>query len=181
VNVWTSWYNRVRMLEKLGHIKGNRLTAKGRFTTCIFTEELVTAELFHDDKWRNWSAIDLACLGAAITYEAKRSRRRMRQVKEQRFFRILSHISNNNYLARNLSRNGLAQRTPIIEKWAHGCTFKELVNEFDMAEGDLIRMFRQAIDVLEQVKRATNKEDFKQKLGQAIYMLDREVVSVSFD
>lgn len=181
VNVWTSWYNRIRMLEKLGHIKNNQLTAKGRFTTRIFTEELVTAELFHDDKWRNWSVIDIACLGAAITYEVRRSRRRARQVKEQRFFRISSDLSGNEYLARNLNRNGLAQRTPIIEKWAQGCTFKELVDEFDMAEGDLIRIFRQAIDVLEQVKRATDNEEFKTKLNLSVNMLDREVVSVTFD
>jgi len=180
VNVWTSWYNRIRTLEKLGHIKNNQLTAKGRFTTRIFTEELVTAELFHDDKWRKWDTVDLACLGAAITYEIRHSRKRNRPVKEQRFFRLSSSLSGNEYLGRNLSRNGLAQRIPLIETWARGCTFKELVEDFDMAEGDLIRIFRQAIDVLEQVKRATDNEEFKSKLGQTIYMLDREVVSVSF-
>jgi superfamily II RNA helicase len=181
VNVWTSWYNRIRTLEKLGHIRNGKLTAKGRFTTRIFTEELVTAELFHDNKWKNWSVIDIACLGAAITYEVRHTKRRPRQVKEDRFFRISSGISDNKFLDRNLSRNGLAQRIPIIEKWARGCTFKELVNDFDKAEGDLIRIFRQAIDVLEQVKRATDKEEFKSKLNQAVNMLDREVVSVTFD
>jgi superfamily II RNA helicase len=181
VNVWTSWYNRVRTLEKLGHIRNGQLTAKGRFATRIFTEELVTAELFHDNKWKNWSVIDLACLGAAITYEIRHSRKRAKQVKEDRFFRISSSIADNKFLARNLSRNGLAQRIPIIEKWARGCMFKELVNDFDMAEGDLIRIFRQAIDVLEQVKRATDNEEIKNKLTLAVNMLDREVVSVTFD
>ncbi len=180
VNVWTSWYNRVRTLERLGHIENDRLTAKGRFTTRIFTEELVTAELFHDDKWRNWSVIDLACLGAAVTYEIRHSRRRKRPVKEQRFFRISSKLGGNEYLARNLSRNGLAERIPLIEAWARGWTFKELVDDFDMAEGDLIRVFRQTIDVLEQVKRATDNEDLQNKLSLSVNMLDRDVVSVSF-
>ena len=93
----------------------------------------------------------------------------------------MSRISGNEYLGRNLSRNGLAERIPLIERWAGGCTFRELVDEFDMAEGDLIRIFRQAIDVLEQVKRATDNEEFKDKLSQAVNMLDREVVSVSFE
>ena len=181
VNVWTSWYNRVRTLEKLGYVVNNQLTEKGRFTKKIFTEELVTGELFADDKWKDWTVADIACVAAAITYEERHSRRGKRPERGPRFFKLLGSISGNGYLGRNLSRNGLAIRIPIIEKWAGGAHFKTLVKEFEMAEGDLIRLFRQTIDVLEQIKRATDDEELKGKLNKAITMLDREVVSVSFD
>ncbi len=181
VNVWTSWYNRVRTLEKLGFVDGIHLTSKGRFGTRIYTEELVTTEVFHDDRWRKWDDIDIACMGAAITYEIRHRRGGRRPEKGNRFFRLVDSFSNNNYLMRNLSLNGLALRIPVIEYWAHGWTFQELVEEFEMAEGDLIRIFRQTIDVLEQVKRATEHHELKDKISEAVTMLDKEVVSVTFE
>ena len=181
MNVWTSWYNRVRTLEKLDFVRNGHLTEKGRFGTKIFTEELVTTELFHDDKWRDWSVVDIACIAAAITYEVRHSRRGKRPEKGKRFFRLMGSIGNNDFLMRNLNLNGLALRIPIIEKWAHGWTFKDLVEEYEMAEGDLIRIFRQTIDVMEQVKRATSHGEFKDKLSLACTMLDKEVVSVKFE
>ena len=41
MNVWASWNNRVRVLRSLGHLEGDRLTPKGRFTSRIFTQELL--------------------------------------------------------------------------------------------------------------------------------------------
>ncbi len=181
VNVWTSWYNRLRTLERLGHVENGVLTRKGSFTTKIFTEELVTAELFHDNKWRGWSELDLACLASAITYEIRHNRRGKRPEKGKRFHRLVSSISKNDYLMRNLSLNGMASRIPIVESWSRGWTFAELVDEYELAEGDLIRLFRQAIDVLEQVKRATDQEELKDKISLAISMVDKDVVSVTFD
>lgn len=181
VNVWTSWYNRTRTLEKLDFVRNGHLTEKGRFGAKIFTEELVTTELFQDDKWRNWSVIDIACIAATITYEMRHSRRGKRPEKGKRFFRLMESINDNSFLYRNLNMNGLALRIPVIERWAHGWTFKELVEEYEVAEGDLIRIFRQAIDVMEQVKRATSHPELKDKLSMACIMLDKEVVAVRFE
>ena len=147
----------------------------------LVDEELVTTELFHDDKWRDWSVIDIACIAATITYEVRHSRRGKRPEKDRRFYSLVASINNNDYLMRNLNLNGLALRIPVIEKWARGWTFKELVEEYDVAEGDLIRIFRQTIDVMEQVKRATAHNELKDKLSEACTMLDKEIVSVNFE
>lgn len=185
VNVWTSWYNRVRTLEKLGYVRNGQLTTKGRFMKHIFTEELVTGELFADDKWKDWSVMDITCMAAAITYEDRHSRRGKRPDRGPRFYKLMSSIQGNGYLGRNLSRKGLATRIPIVEKWFGGANFKTIVDEFELAEGDLIRIFRQTIDVLEQIKRAARdeggREDLIDKIDRAIQMMDREVVAVSFD
>ena len=82
---------------------------------------------------------------------------------------------------RNLSLNGLAMRIPLVEQWASGSSFSQLVLEHNLAEGDIIRIFRQAIDVMEQVRRATDSEALKDKLTGAINLLDKEVVAVSFE
>ena len=179
VNVWASWNNRVRTLQKLGHLQGNALTPKGRFTTKIFTEELVTAELFADNKWKRWTPMEMACLAAAITYEPRHFRAQ-RPKRGNTFYRLMSSFEGNQFLMRNLSIFGLSARIPMIEAWGRGQNFAQLVLDFDLPEGDIIRIFRQSIDVLEQVRRATDQETLKQKAGEAIRLLDKDVVSVTF-
>ena len=176
-----SWNNRVRTLRNLGYAQGNHITKKGRFTTKIFTEELLTTEIFADDKWRKWDNIDIACMAAAITYEHRHNRRAKRPKRGKRFYRILDKIESNQYLMRNLSLNGLAMRIPLVEQWASGVSFSEIVIEHNLAEGDIIRIFRQAIDVMEQVRRATDSEPLRDKLTGSINLLDKEVVAVSFE
>ena len=82
---------------------------------------------------------------------------------------------------RNLSLSGLATRVPLVENWAKGASFSQLVLDYNLAEGDIIRIFRQAIDVMEQVRRATDSEPLRDKLTGAIHLLDKEVVAVRFD
>lgn len=179
VNVWASWNNRVRTLAKLGHLQNDKLTPKGRFTTKIFTEELVTAELFSDNKWKKWAPLEMACLAAAVTYEPRHFRAQ-RPKRSQRFYRLMSSLEENPFLMRNLSSFGLAARIPLVEAWAEGENFSQLVIDYELSEGDIIRIFRQAIDLLEQVRRATGEEALKEKASGAIRLLDRDVVSVTF-
>jgi superfamily II RNA helicase len=179
VNVWASWNNRVRTLAKLGHIQNDRLTPKGRFTTKIFTEELVTAEIFSDNKWKKWTPLEMACMAAAITYEPRHFRTH-KPKRGQTFYRLMSSLERNQFLMRNMSIFGLAARIPLVEAWARNETFARLVIDFDLPEGDIIRIFRQSIDVLEQVRRATDQEALKDKVNQAIRLLDKDVVSVTF-
>jgi superfamily II RNA helicase len=179
VNVWASWNNRVRTLAKLGHLQNDKLTAKGKFTTKIFTEELVTAELFSDTKWKKWSPLEMACLAAAVTYEPRHFRAQ-RPKRSQRYYRLISTLESNPFLMRNLSSFGLAARIPLVEAWAEGENFSQLVIDYELSEGDIIRIFRQAIDLLEQVRRATGEEALKEKASGAIRLLDRDVVSVTF-
>lgn len=179
VNVWASWNNRIRVLQKLGHLQNDRLTPKGRFTTKIFTEELITAEVFGDTKWKKWSPLEMACLAAAITYEPRHFRAH-KPKRGQTFYRLMSGLEGNSFLMRNMSIFGLAARIPLVEAWARGDSFAQLVLDYDLPEGDIIRIFRQTIDVLEQVRRATDQETLKDKLNQAIRLLDKDVVSITF-
>lgn len=181
INVMASWNNRVRTLRNLGYVQGNNLTSKGRFTTKIFTQELLTTELFSDEKWKRWDNVDIACLAAAVTYEHRHSRKNKRPKRGPKFYRLLDSIESNKYLMRNLSLNGLAMRLPLVQQWAEGQSFSQLVIDHNLAEGDIIRIFRQAIDVMEQVRRATDSEPLREKLTGAIHLLDKEVVAVSFE
>jgi len=95
---------------------------------------------------------------------------------------VISHLNTPHTLSSSgLSFYGLALRIPLVEQWAGGVSFSQLVMDHNLAEGAIIRIFRQAIDVMEQVRRATDSESLKEKLTGSISLLDREVVSVSFE
>jgi len=121
----------------------------------------------------------MACLAAALTYEPRHFRTQ-RPKRGNIFYRLMSSLEGNDFLMRNLSIYGLSARIPLVEAWARGESFAQLVLDYDLPEGDIIRIFPQSIDVLEQVRRATDQELLKQKAGEAIRLLDKDVVSVTF-
>ena len=69
----------------------------------------------------------------------------------------------------------------IVYHWHQGCPFTELLEYTNLLEGDLIRIFRQTIDLLMQVNKATTDEALREKVFRCIKAIDREFVTVSFD
>ena len=56
-------------------------------------------------------------------------------------------------------------------------TLLELSN---LLEGDIIRLFRQIIDILRQMKKAANEPELISRIEDCISKIDRDVVSVEF-
>ena len=64
--------------------------------------------------------------------------------------------------------------------WAKGATFTELTDLTNILEGDVIRMFRQAIDMFNQIKKASDNEKLRHKVNSCVGMIKREFVDVEF-
>lgn len=181
INVWASFNNRVNTLRRLGHLEGDRLKAKGKFTSRIYTRELVTAELFFGKRWKQWNPVDMACMGAAVIYEGKRAYRFVRPRRRDRFFRLVETINDSKYIMRNLNIQGLNNIIPSVETWMAGGRFKDVMEHSNLDEGDIIRIFRQTIDLFEQVIRATEDPELEDKVEEVLRMMDRGAVAVDFE
>lgn len=173
--------NRKRELEKLGYLRGRQLTDKGLFATRIYTSELLVSELFSGSLHEDLDDFQIILLVAALVYEegAKDEFRTLR--RHPCIGRLLSKVRDIPYAARYLPPGRIVKLSRIAYRWHQGCPFTELLEYTNLLEGDIIRIFRQTIDLLMQICKATTDEGLREKAFRCIKAIDREFVTVSFD
>lgn len=181
-----SYVNYLRILNKMKYVhfseeeQDYKITWKGIFATNIFSHELVISELYY-------SKIDLTdnellVLLTGLEYEPRLSERF--DERRARIEPLLKKISENNYVMTHIKKRNLKKIYSLVTVWADGGEFSDLLEMCNLAEGDIIRLFRRIIDNLRQIKSAlTVSEGDEEKLQQVkrcITKLDRDVVKVEF-
>ena len=65
--------------------------------------------------------------------------------------------------------------SPLIEYWANGGEWAELIEQIDMGEGDIVRAFKRTVDVLRQFTLIDGlSKNLVQNAKDAIYCIMRE-------
>ncbi len=180
INIMARFNNMLKLLEKMGYIEKSKLTWKGKFTSKIYTEELLVGEIFFGDLFRDLSDNEILVTCAAITYEPGLNDRFKKEFSKDFYAKLYDKLSANPYVAKNLNKNSLKKMITIISGWAEGHEFKDILEMTNLQEGSLIRMFRQIIDLLRQIKHATENPDLKSRMEQCIKKIDRDVIEVRF-
>ena len=68
----------------------------------------------------------------------------------------------------------------IIRNWINNHNISELLNHCNLQEGDIIRLFRQIIDVMRQIKKANVDQNLQNKLTKAIEIINQDIIKVEF-
>lgn len=181
-----SYINYIRILHKMKYVNFSEeeqdysITWKGMFATHIFSNELVITELYHSDISLNDT--ELLVFLTALEYE-----QRITDKFDERnvsIESILKKLSKDKYVFSHTKKRSLKKVYKLVSTWANGGTFDQLLDICNLAEGDLIRLFRRIIDVLRQIRSALMAtEGNEAKLAQVnacIKKLDRDIVSVVF-
>jgi len=74
----------------------------------------------------------------------------------------------------------MARINGIMTVWHDQGEFIELLDYCNLQEGDLIRIFRQMIDLLTQIRKASHKIELNQKIDEVINRINRDFVRVGF-
>lgn len=181
VRLKVRFYNRVDVLKKRNYLdKNNQLTEKGRFALHIYFYELVIPEIFSTKLYKALTDDELLVLLAAIVYEPKLKDYFSTRKTSKFYKKLLSKISTNQYLIKNINKKSLQRMIKLITMWANGYEFKELLEITSLDEGDIIRLIRRLIDVMRQVKRATIDETLKDRIQWNLERIDRDVVKIIF-
>ncbi|MGM5480585.1 MAG: DEAD/DEAH box helicase [Nanobdellota archaeon] len=194
VHVLASFNNKIKNLLKLGFIKKSSdfkkemssayidfdkkylLTEKGEFARHIYFNEVALTELFFRKDLSSISDLDLLIILATITYEPKRMDYFMIKGSEKTYHRILKRFDNTPVF-QDVNKISLKRMINFVSAWATGATFIELMKYTNMQEGDVIRFFRRLIDVLTQLKRATDNQRIQGRIETLIEKIDRGLVS----
>lgn len=177
----------VRRLDVLKHFRycdGTRATDKGRFAAKVFGFEVPVAELLWGGRLDGLDEAEVAALFVAIVYEPRKGvwHRMADELGELRHrftapveaFRLAEDRRRLPLLTKELCFHLSAAATA----WVQGCEFGALRDHASLDPGDLIRTFRQAIQVMRQTRQAlpAGQEELKDVLKRTLAAMNRDEI-----
>lgn len=153
---------KLKLLSRFDYTRQGKLTRLGHFARQIYGSELLITELFRRGILERLNPDELNLLAAAVVFES-RSREWYQKIPPEILRNVRKPVLEiDNYIYREEKRCNIIElsKEPDFKisatayAWSKGTGFHELSNWTNAADGDLIRTFRRAIQVLHQVERA---------------------------
>jgi len=154
----SNFENMKRKLSKLGYLSGGELTAKGEFSSKIYSDEILMCEIFGTDFWRSLNEYQILALIACLCYEPREKTEFYKFYPSNWTRELRKKINGDSYLNREKKFNYIEDISALIHPCYHGKTIFDIISNTNLLEGDIIRFFRQMADRLGQIRDAT--EDF---------------------
>jgi superfamily II RNA helicase len=174
--------SRIHVLRNFGYLDGPRLTAKGELARRINGYEIQVTELYFDGVFERASVLDLTALFVAIVYEARKlddsDPLRIPGIEKRSIdlVREWCREERREEIAQLLKRPDFSLNSVVLA-WAKGAAFEDLARFTSVSEGDLVRTFRMALQLMRQLRRVLAPDDsLRDKLADASDLLDRDVV-----
>ena len=162
---WNKFLSHRNVLSIYGYLQDDFPTDKGKTASQIRSEnELFLAEIIFSGVLDNLTPAELASVICAITTEDMRAdmysqlplsqkvRKTLNKIKDIR--RKLERVQNENNVDDCMYINSFY--CALIEMWANGAEWDEIINQIEMGEGDIVRCFKRVVDVLRQLTTIEN-------------------------
>ena len=176
-------HSKVKILKELGYIKKNKLTEKGSFAAKIYGYELSLSELYEKGVLEGLSELELGTLAAALVFEPRKISTLPRLNKNTLSLsdtteRTVNYIHKleKKFGIKSLSKSYFYHLAPCIEAWMKNEDFDKLLQYTDDDEGEIIRHFRMAIQILREILDTPTSLEFKAKIKKAMYMINRDII-----
>ncbi|RKX99660.1 hypothetical protein DRP77_12885 [Candidatus Poribacteria bacterium] len=176
---------KLAVLRDLGYIDEEGLLPRGEFASQIYGYELQVTQLFFGGHFERLDEDYINVLVMAIVFESRKGDW-FRKVRDKKLRKILSRAKTEIEVIRQVElKHGLEELTPQLDDsfsaatlaWSRGCDFHELSEYTSLDEGDMVRAFRNAIDLLRQMRRALKDHPtLYPKLAVCMDKLNRDVV-----
>ncbi len=153
----------VTVLDEIGYLDGDTVTADGERLTRLYTEmDLVAAEALRHGLWRGLTPAELAAAVSVLVYEARRDLGTPPKIpggagrtaieETLRLAGDLSALERDHRLS--AIRDPDAGFAWAAYRWASGHRLEAVLTESELAAGDFVRWCKQLIDLLGQVANA---------------------------
>ena len=168
------------LLQKWGYLN----TAKGKFAVSIYGYELILSELFAGRVLDELNGTDLGILLLALVYEPRRGAQpvrlphRLRGLAEQTQDLVdRIHQEERRLQIRPLTKGPAFGLSQAMERWIAGAAFDKVVEMADVAEGELIRYLRMAIQLCRALHAAPAASPaLKEKTHRLLTLINRDPV-----
>ena len=176
---------KLSVLRHMRYIQDGKLTAKGRFARQIQGYEMQVSELLFRGILKQLTEEELCVLFHAVVYEPKKSDwARKSDFGRFRWLRKVSYgvvddilRSEDHVDLEDRSKKPEFKLGSAVTAWARGCEWAALEAHTGASDGDLVRFFRLALQLLRNTMHALPPEDkLRDKLRGAARRLNRDVV-----
>jgi superfamily II RNA helicase len=179
VRMKTSFTQKRKRLMQMGYIsKDGEITDKGLFASRIYYHELLISELFASGFYLRFSELELLQIIAGIVYEPKANDHFSFKGIYKKYSDLTSRLSENKYVFNHLNKLSLKRMMAIVETWAQGGSFALVLELTNYQEGDVVRLFRRMIDMIQQILHASNDKQLRDRLRECRQIIDHGLVSV---
>ncbi len=144
-----------KKLIKMQYIQNDRLTDKGEFASHIYSDEILTSELFATSFYYHLDEYQILLLTAAICYEFREKTEFYQQFPTKHLSDLRKTIKRHHDLEKERRFRHLEELTSLVHPCSDGKSVLEIMKNTNLLEGDLIRFFRQMLDRLGQIRNAT--------------------------
>lgn len=176
--IYHTFNNIKRKLERLNYISNDQLTEKGEFSSMIYADEITIGELFATGFYRNLNEYQLLLLIASLCYEP-RERTEFYNVYPSKMLNDLrKQLKENYYLQLQRKFNELKKLTAFVHPCYTGKDIFEIIKNTNLLEGDNIRFFRQMLDRIGQIKKATHDPMLKGMLESCQLLINNSLKDI---
>ena len=169
------------LLETLGYLQNDELTAAGEFASQIHGQELLVTELFMDGWFYRHNVHEINALMVSIAYEPRRNEPKIKHKLDfAKAYKIVYQMSRLETHFLGYTTIAFNDHIAILAyRWSEGEDFASIMADSVIDEGDLVFAFRRGIDLLRQVRNAASEDTYlRAKLSECIARMDRDQVSI---
>ncbi|HZR50441.1 MAG TPA: DEAD/DEAH box helicase [Streptosporangiaceae bacterium] len=177
------------VLERLGYLSGDTVTADGKRLGGLYTElDLLAAECLRRGTWDGLSPAELAACVSTLTFESRQDDAQPPRLPKGRVPDVLATMARTwtelDELEKSHHLDFLREPDQAFAwaayRWARGAGLEEVLEESaDLTPGDFVRAVKQLIDLLDQVAGAAGGGDLTTTARSAIDALRRGVIAYS--
>ncbi|MDD3149297.1 MAG: DEAD/DEAH box helicase [Candidatus Gastranaerophilales bacterium] len=188
---WQRFLNLSDVLEEFSYLKDDYPTEIGISTACMRTEnEIFFSELINKGVLNNLSPSELAGILCAVITEESRNDKFISKLPlsgttrkvlsdARDILRKIYYVQKKHNAEVPLLLN--AKFSPYIEFWVNGGEWDDLVKNMDVAEGDIVRVFKRTVDLLRQLTVIPNvPEDIARTASFTIDCINRDPITEIF-
>lgn len=182
VRMKTSFTQKRKRLMKMGYLTHDgEISGKGLFASRIYYHELLISELFATGFYMAFSDLELLQIIAGIVYEPKANDYFSFKGIHKKYNVLTQKLSDNQYVFSHLNKLSLKRMMGIVETWAQGGSFSMVLELTNYQEGDVVRLFRRIIDMIQQIMKATKDEQLRDRLSECRKIIDHGLVAVEMN
>ncbi|MDG6217884.1 MAG: DEAD/DEAH box helicase [Candidatus Thermoplasmatota archaeon] len=182
VRMKTSFTKKRKRLITMGYLTADgEILEKGVFASSIYYHELLISELFATGFFMGFSDLELLQIIAGIVYEPKANDYFSFKGIHKTYKILTQKLSANQYVFTHLNKLSLKRMMAIVETWAQGGSFTMILELTNYQEGDVVRLFRRMIDMIQQIMNATQDNKLRDRLSECRKIIDHGLVAVEFN
>ncbi|RME53710.1 DEAD/DEAH box helicase [Candidatus Woesearchaeota archaeon] len=161
-----------KKLTILHFLEDGKLTEKGEFASRIYSDEIPTTELFATDFFKTCTEYQVLLLLAALAYESRERTEFYHAYPSKAVKQLMHRISRHPTLKKEKRFKAIPDLTALIKPCMDGESIFAILKNANLLEGDIIRIFKQMLDRIGQIKNATREPDLLTLMEQCQHRIN---------